>query len=210
MSQQLCPPEMFGIVEPNVYRSNLFFPISFPFIKLLNLKTVLLLSAEVPTKVVCNFLEENNITLVHLGSRSLTTETSWKPMSEELVKDGLEWVLDKKSHPLLVCDTSGIHQVGILIGCLRRLQNWSLSAIIHEYRIFAASKARYVNEQFIELFDVDLVTLPEDLPDWFREHLELEAKEKEEYQQLYKRKELDPLGILVSHISYFLWFSNQN
>jgi hypothetical protein len=57
---------------------------------------------------------------------------------------------------------------------------------------------------------VDLVTLPEDLPDWFREHLELEAKEKEEYQQLYKRKELDPLGILVSHISYFLWFSNQN
>jgi len=31
-------------------------------------------------------------------------------MSEELVKDGLEWVLDKKSHPLLVCDTSGIHQ----------------------------------------------------------------------------------------------------
>ncbi|GJD09489.1 Probable tyrosine-protein phosphatase [Galdieria sulphuraria] len=197
MSQQLCPPEMFGIVETGIYRSNLFFPISFPFIKLLNLKTVLLLSAEVPTKVVCNFLEENDITLVHLGSRSLTTETSWKPMSEELVKDGLEWVLDRKSHPLLVCDTSGIHQVGILVGCLRRLQNWSLSAVIHEYRTFASSKARYVNEQFIELFDVDLITLPEDLPDWFREHLEQEAKEIEEYQQLIRKKELDPLGVLI-------------
>lgn len=197
MSQQLCPPEMFGIVEPGVYRSNLFFPISFPFIKLLDLKTVLLLSAEVPTKVVCNFLEENNITLVHLGSRSLTIETSWKPLSEELVKDGLEWILDRKSHPLLVCDTSGIHQVGILVGCLRRLQNWSLSAVIHEYRTFASSKARYVNEQFIELFDVDLVTLPEDLPDWFREHLEQEAKEMEEYQQLHQKDELDPLGVLT-------------
>eukprot|EP00871_Galdieria_phlegrea_P005399 jgi/Galph1/5860/GphlegSOOS_G4453.1 len=180
MSQQLCPPEMFGIVESGIYRSNLFFPISFLFIKLLNLKTVLLLSAEVPTKVVSNFLEENAINLVHLGSRGLVTEISWKPMSEELVKDGLEWVLDRNTHPILICDTSG---------------NSPSGDSLHEYRAFAASKTRYVNEQFIELFDVDLVTLPNDLPAWFRDHLEIEAKETEEYQRLIERNELDELGI---------------
>lgn len=29
------------------------------------------------------------------------------------------------------------------------------------------SNTRYVNEVFIELFDVDLVTLPPNLPSWF-------------------------------------------
>jgi hypothetical protein len=36
-----------------------------------------------------------------------------------------------------------------------------------QYRRYAKSKARYANEQFMELFDEDLVTLPEHLPAWF-------------------------------------------
>jgi hypothetical protein len=36
-----------------------------------------------------------------------------------------------------------------------------------QYRRYAGSKARYANEQFMELFDEDLVTLPKDLPTWF-------------------------------------------
>lgn len=37
-----------------------------------------------------------------------------------------------------------------------------------QYRNLASSiKTRFENEQFIELFDVDLVTLPQQLPDWF-------------------------------------------
>jgi hypothetical protein len=44
-----------------------------------------------------------------------------------------------------------------------------------QYRAYAGSKARYLNEQFIELFDLDLVTLPQQLPDWLtRGHAVLE------------------------------------
>lgn len=39
--------------------------------------------------------------------------------------------------------------------------------IVKQYRSYAGTKARYVNEQFIELFDLDLVTLPLQLPAWF-------------------------------------------
>ncbi|RHY89636.1 hypothetical protein DYB31_003331 [Aphanomyces astaci] len=55
-----------------------------------------------------------------------------------------------------------------VIGCLRRLQNWSLTATIDKYRNLAGTtKTKFENEQFIEFFDVDLVTLPPHLPDWF-------------------------------------------
>ena len=37
---------------------------------------------------------------------------------------------------------------------------------VWQYRAYAGSKARYLNEQYIELFDLDLVTLPKQLPLW--------------------------------------------
>lgn len=55
------------------------------------------------------------------------------------------------------------------MGCLRRLQHWNFSSIIVEYRAYAGNKARYVNEQFIELFDIDWITLPASLPTWWIE-----------------------------------------
>lgn len=50
------------------------------------------------------------------------------------------------------------------MGCLRKLQRWNLASIFSEYRRFAGFKVRAMNEQFIELFDTDLVTVPSDAP----------------------------------------------
>ena len=86
---------------------------------------------------------------------------------DELVKEALEIVLDARRHPVLVVCSSGAHQTGAVVGCLRRLQQWNLVAILAEYRRFAGDKRRFRNEQFVELFDVDLLTLPEALPSWF-------------------------------------------
>lgn len=52
--KQLCPPEQFGIVEPGIYRSNTLYPLNFPFITQLNLKTVVQLSPESPPSYVVN------------------------------------------------------------------------------------------------------------------------------------------------------------
>jgi hypothetical protein len=61
----LTPPEQFGIIEKGVYRSDMLHPSHFSFIKALQLKTALVLSPEVPTRAVLNFLEDNNIKLVN-------------------------------------------------------------------------------------------------------------------------------------------------
>ncbi|KAF9289508.1 hypothetical protein BGZ68_009198 [Mortierella alpina] len=114
----------------------------------------------------------------------------WKPLSEELIKDGLEMVLDAKNYPIIVMDTSGIHEIGTFMGCLRRLQHWNFSSIIVEYRAYAGNKARYVNEQFIELFDIDWITLPETLPSWWIEQEQMWREEEEERElQLQQERE---------------------
>jgi tyrosine-protein phosphatase OCA1 len=54
-----------------------------------------------------------------------------------------------------------------MVGCLRRLQNWNLTSILTEYHLFAEHKRRYATEQFIELFDPDLICVPSDPPAWW-------------------------------------------
>ncbi|KAK9767936.1 hypothetical protein K7432_001799 [Basidiobolus ranarum] len=179
------PPEAFGIVEKGLYRSDLLQPSHFPFIKTLNLKTAIVLSPEVPSRAVLNFFDENDITLLHLGLRAWKPDLGWKPLSEELVKEGLELVLNNINYPIIIMCTSGIHETGTFLGCLRKLQTWNFNSIIVEYRSYSGNKARYVNEQFIELFDMDLVTLPAELPEWFVEQYNLLCEEERAYEEKF-------------------------
>jgi len=59
---------------------------------------------------------------------------------------------------------------------------------IAQYRAYAGSKARYLNEQFIELFDLDLVTLPRQLPPWLSRPLAALREEAAEAQQSTLRR----------------------
>ncbi|KAF9361143.1 hypothetical protein BGX26_005517 [Mortierella sp. AD094] len=137
--------------------------------------------------------QSNSVALVTPSVPAAPFQTSWwKPLSEELIKDGLEMILDANNYPIIVMDTSGIHEIGTFMGCLRRLQHWNFSSIIVEYRAYAGSKARYVNEQFIELFDIDWITLPDCLPTWWIEQEQMWREEEEERDlQLEQEREAE-------------------
>ncbi|KAI8082021.1 tyrosine phosphatase family-domain-containing protein [Thamnidium elegans] len=179
------PPEQFGIVEPGIYRSDMLQQPHFTYLKQFGFKTLVMLSPELPNRVTSNFIEEGNIKLVHVGMATWkpTQPSTWRPVSEELIKEGLELILDVDTHPILIMCTSGIHETGTLVGCLRKLEGWNFSSIVTEYRSYAGTKARYVNEQFIELFDLDLVTLPLQLPNWFIDQQKMLADEEEELRR---------------------------
>ena len=181
MTTLLHPPEQFGVVEEGVYRSCALTPINFPFVQTLCLRTVVNLSPELPVRSVKQFLHESEIEFIHVGLRTWKPDVSWRPLSEELFKDALEIIINTKYHPALIMCTSGVHQTGTVVGCLRRLQNWNLSAILDEYRLYAQSKTRYANEQFIEMFDVDLVSLPSTAAPWLVETMALMTTEEEEW-----------------------------
>ncbi|KXN68131.1 hypothetical protein CONCODRAFT_72464 [Conidiobolus coronatus NRRL 28638] len=157
-------PESFGQVEDGIYRSEMIKPAHFPFIKTLNLSKVLVLSPEPPSKTVSNFFNNQNIEVCHLGQQSWfnsNSTTSWRPISEEIIKEGLQFILNSTNHPILIMCTLGIHETGAM------------------YRSYSGSKSRRVIEQFIELFDLDLINLPQNLPDWYLYHLKLLASEEE-------------------------------
>ena len=72
----------------------------------------------------------------------------------------------------MIIKRTGIHEVGILVGCLRKMMQWNFNSIVFEYRSFAGSKSRTTSEQFIESFDTDLVSLTHPMPSWFIAGLE--------------------------------------
>ncbi|KAK4050743.1 hypothetical protein OIO90_004965 [Microbotryomycetes sp. JL221] len=142
------PPPNFALVHPQLYRSSAFTTAHIPFVTSLKLRTCISLGAELPSRVLTSWAEQQGVRLVHLGGqRDLTKEMKdWKPVQEELIKDALEFVLEKANNPCLVMDHSGVYETGIFVGCLRKLERWALSAVLAEYASIAGSKVRAANE----------------------------------------------------------------
>eukprot|EP00457_Paulinella_chromatophora_P008963 gb/GEZN01009013.1/.p1 GENE.gb/GEZN01009013.1/~~gb/GEZN01009013.1/.p1 ORF type:complete len:273 (+),score=54.41 gb/GEZN01009013.1/:130-948(+) len=156
----LFPPEKFGMVEDELYRSDLPSELNFPFLETLRLKKLLYLDVDPPSKRLLTFCEDHEIKVVHMGKANNTAPSPWKAVSEDLVIAALNLILDRDSYPLLLMDRRGRHVTGTVVACLRKVQRWNLASILAEYRRYADRRVRVMNEQFIELFDTDLVTIP--------------------------------------------------
>jgi len=151
-------------VEDDLYRSGIPNELNFPFLEKLRLKKIIYLSPEDPTDQMQQFVEDQEIELIPLGMD--TNQNPWNPISEEIVISALKYILDPRNYPLYIMCGLGRHRTGTVIGCMRKLQRWNLTSIFDEYRRYAGNKVRLINEQFIELFDVDLVAIPENHPPW--------------------------------------------
>ncbi|KAJ7568522.1 hypothetical protein O6H91_01G036200 [Diphasiastrum complanatum] len=182
-------PDAYGLVEAGVYRASALTPHNLPFLLQLRLKTLLHLSTEHPLPAIVDLLDKCGTKFIHLGARQGKRLSTWKPVSEDLVKDALEFVLDANTHPIMVTCSTGIHQTGTLVGCLRRLQKWNLTSIMEEYRRYAGRKARYANEQFMELFDENLISLPKYIPAWLIDQQRMMKEEEAEFNR--RRKSTD-------------------
>ena len=55
----------------------------------------------------------------------------------------------------------------VRVNVMNQIQGWSLSSILWEYRLYAEPKPRFMDQQFIELFDINQIN-PDHryLPDW--------------------------------------------
>jgi tyrosine-protein phosphatase SIW14 len=84
----------------------------------------------------------------------------------EVIQNALVDLLDVRNHPLLIHCNKGKHRTGCLVGCLRKTQQWSLAYIFDEYRRFAGSKVRILDQQFIELFSLKIEYDPHYKPRW--------------------------------------------
>lgn len=156
-STMLVPPPNFGMVEESLYRSGQPDQLNFPFLEKLSLRSVIWLAPEEPEVGLCvacgrrvadrslHFCADQNIELHHLGV--LYSTNAWDPITEEIVLQALHLLVQPSTYPCLVMCNLGRHRTGTVIGCLRKLQKWNLSAILEEYRRYAGPKVRVMNEQ---------------------------------------------------------------
>ncbi|KAL6056557.1 Tyrosine-protein phosphatase dsp1 [Balamuthia mandrillaris] len=160
----LIPPLNFAMVAPGVYRSGYPNKKNFPFLKKLGLKRILYLCPEAYPEENLEFLQKNGLKLLHYGIRG--NKEPFVEIPSEVIRDALVDLLDVRNHPLLIHCNKGKHRTGCLVGCLRKTQQWSLAYIFDEYRRFAGSKVRIMDQQFMELFDLDIPYDPAFKPSW--------------------------------------------
>lgn len=152
MTNEVVPPENFSHVVGEIYRSSFPRFENFYFLKhRLKLKSVLVLIPEELPPENEEFLQEAGIQLFQVGM-SGNKEPFVNIPGDQLTR-AMEIVLNPKHQPILIHCNRGKHRTGCLIGCIRKLQNWSLTMIFDEYRRFAFPKARALDQQFIEMYN---------------------------------------------------------
>ncbi|KAJ3042697.1 tyrosine-protein phosphatase required for protection against superoxide stress (By similarity) [Rhizophlyctis rosea] len=100
------------MVEEDLYRSGAPNELNFPFLEKLGLRTVVYLAQEEPTPRFLNFIDDQEIKLHHLQLQGGAPSNAWDPMSEEVVLEALELILDPTNYPLVVMCNLGRHRTG--------------------------------------------------------------------------------------------------
>jgi tyrosine-protein phosphatase SIW14 len=95
------------------------------------------------------FVADNGVDVVHVADDHF-------PVAEDKVTRVLKIITDLSRYPVLLTSRDGKSFVCLVVGCLRKLQKWSLVSIYDEYRRFSAGSVQQQHEeQFLELFDID-------------------------------------------------------
>ena len=152
LSNEVVPPENFSHVIGEIYRSSFPRVENFSFLsRRLKLKSILMLIPEEYPQENLDFLKAASIQLFQVGMSG--NKEPFVNLPSGLLTKALGIVLNPENQPILIHCNRGKHRTGCLVGCIRKLQNWSLTMIFDEYRRFAFPKARALDQQFIELYD---------------------------------------------------------
>lgn len=128
-------PDEFSIVEAGLFSARVIPERSFPFIRSLNLHTIVLLDPGAPSQPMMDLVESENINLVHLIPETWRSshESSQQHQTWIAISECLKYSLDKRHYPLLLVSGGGLRPL------IRKLQNWTLSAVLNDYNSFSES-----------------------------------------------------------------------
>lgn len=149
--EEFCPPENFAIVEPGIYRSAFPMRRNFSYLARIGLRSILTLILEEYPVANTEFNEENGVRLFQFGLEG--NKEPFRSMPLDKACQALNALMDTRNHPILVHCNEGKHRTGCVVAMLRRARGWALSSTLDEYLLYASSKARIVDQRFIELFD---------------------------------------------------------
>lgn len=157
--KQLEPPEWYSIVSDGIGRCGALSFNNFSFLALQGYKKFLFLCEDEPHQSTVAFMEKNHIGVKKIPFYEGRARLSWRTQMDEVMKETLEYLLDKSNHPVLITSTSSL-TLCTVIGCLRRLQGWSLANIVDEFIRFSPDQPLSPHMAYVEMFDFDLIQMP--------------------------------------------------
>ncbi|KAI8873525.1 protein-tyrosine phosphatase, partial [Ramicandelaber brevisporus] len=164
----VVPPLNFAMVAPGIYRSGFPNQRSHQFMLGLGIRTIIYLANDPKQSALdqhTQFALQNGITFKHyrLHHNNLPLEEMDIATVTEVLAiltnptastTGTQQYQHQHQHPVLVHCNKGVRRVGCVVGCLRRLQMWSMAAILDEFQRFSGDKIRINDQEFIESFDL--------------------------------------------------------
>eukprot|EP00899_Mesostigma_viride_P002025 jgi/Mesvir1/11823/Mv00175-RA.1 len=161
----LIPPFRYAIVEPGVYRGAYPTLKNFRFLRRLRLKTIISLTPETQqNRDLTAFCEHEGIEMHHFFVERFQQEAV--TLATPKVLRILQLVICVDHHPLYLHCLDGTNVTGLVVMCLRKLQNWRLSASTTEFCRFQREGAITREEsQFVESFRGEIV-IPPVIPKW--------------------------------------------
>jgi len=160
-------PLGFTVVDDSIYRTcGPVLQLNIEFIDHLQLTTILNFSTRVLDPPLAAFAVECDITVYNVEASSVQAGETLKLNSADFaawMKRNLELLISLGNSPLLILGDLESCLDSILIAALRRLQHWSFTSILSEFRSLAG-RSIFDFEQMIETFDPSIVDLPRQLP----------------------------------------------
>ena len=147
---EFLAPENFSMVETGVYRSAFPRTKNIEFLKQLNLRSVVSLVPEDYPAAMLDLYNANGIKLIPIGLDG--NKWPFKEINHESLQLVLDKIMDPANRPLLIHCNKGKHRTGSVVGSIRRIRGWALSAVFTEYLLFASPKTRLEDQQLIESF----------------------------------------------------------
>jgi tyrosine-protein phosphatase SIW14 len=152
------PPINYSAVEPGcIYRSGFPTPFNFPFLRRLSLRSILCLSPKLLEKgadgfPLVEFCAEEGIAL--RGAEVGDNQEPFIEMDAGQIAAAVAFLINPANQPVLVCCLAGGSRTGCTVACVRRRQQWALTATLDEFsRFLGHGKSNLLDFQFIESFE---------------------------------------------------------
>lgn len=160
----LIPPLNFEHVTSHIFRSGYPNSKNFSFMKKKNIRCVIYLGPKIKKKEELIFFEQNLSFYAKNGIRFEhcacgENREPFRQMNYQEVEKAIKIALNPDNQPVLLHCLKGKSQSGCVAGCIRKIQRWPLSSILHEYKRVVRD-ASPLDISFIEFFDPKGFKLP--------------------------------------------------
>jgi len=164
--QMIITPFRYSMVEEGLFRGGYPTRKNFRFLRRLKLKTIISLIPNPPNADLLEFCEKEKITNLHFSVPKFKEDDAKVTLLPHLVSHILSLIIDASSLPVFLHCLDGAHTTGLLIMCLRKLQNWGLTVILSEFTRFTRDSQIHTTEsEFLENFKRE-VFIPVNIPKW--------------------------------------------